>query len=294
MKQGLAEFPTSSDKDVVYSFLAKYVRKTHSDCEIKRELKNNEGMSFVDMITPSDIAFVISIIKNSRHVWDQTMKMTSTAFNANVENEKKLRPLFTEGIGKKKEQGKSLWSAKGIKYFKRAERKWKKIYQNETIMIELYSGFAAWLNKYGRTIIVAKNSTKSLHSVLATKMVKKMNKHVDDKSTDSERENESDEEEEDGYCSDKGSNRLSMTWSKEEMVREITAENDMQRSNNKRSRDSIDDSDGNNCDENDIDDNVEGSSSFTSSEKRQKLSGKANEVEIGMVRQNKAKERVRR
>jgi len=294
LKQGLAEFPTSSDKDVVYSFLAKYVRKTHSDCEIKRELKNNEGMSFVDMITPSDIAFVISIIKNSRHVWDQTMKMTSTAFNANVENEKKLRPLFTEGIGKKKEQGKSLWSAKGIKYFKRAERKWKKIYQNETIMIELYSGFAAWLNKYGRTIIVAKNSTKSLHSVLATKMVKKMNKHVDDKSTDSERENESDEEEEDGYCSDKGSNRLSMTWSKEEMVREITAENDMQRSNNKRSRDSIDDSDGNNCDENDIDDNVEGSSSFTSSEKRQKLSGKANEVEIGMVRQNKAKERVRR
>lgn len=294
MKQGLAEFPTSSDKDVVYSFLAKYVRKTHSDCEIKRELKNNEGMSFVDMITPSDIAFVISIIKNSRHVWDQTMKMTSTAFNANVENEKKLRPLFTEGIGKKKEQGKSLWSAKGIKYFKRAERKWKKIYQNETIMIELYSGFAAWLNKYGRTIIVAKNSTKSLHSVLATKMVKKMNKHVDDKSTDSERENESDEEEEDGYCSDKGSNRLSMTWSKEEMVREITAENDMRRSNNKRSRDSIDDSDGNNCDENDIDDNVEGSSSFTSSEKRQKLSGKANEVEIGMVRQNKAKERVRR
>ena len=103
MKQGLADFPTSSDKDVVYSFLAKYVRKTHSDCEIKRELKNNEGMSFVDMITPSDIAFVISIIKNSRHVWDQTIKMTSAVFNANVENEKKLRPLFTEGKGKKKE-----------------------------------------------------------------------------------------------------------------------------------------------------------------------------------------------
>ena len=35
-------------------------------------------MSFVDLITPSDIAFVISIIKNSRHVWDQTIKMTST------------------------------------------------------------------------------------------------------------------------------------------------------------------------------------------------------------------------
>ncbi|MFN9897508.1 MAG: hypothetical protein ACK55Z_01670, partial [bacterium] len=67
---------------------------------------------------------------------------------------------------------------------------------------------------------------------------------MDDKSTDSERENESDEEEEDGYCSDKGSNRLSMTWSKEEMEREITADNDMRRNNNKRSGDSIDNSDG--------------------------------------------------
>jgi len=33
-------------------------------------------MSFVDMITPSDIAFVISVIKNGRHVWDQKMRMT--------------------------------------------------------------------------------------------------------------------------------------------------------------------------------------------------------------------------
>ena len=74
-KHGLQEFPSNEDKEVVYSFLAKYVRKTHSDCEIKRELKNNEGMSFVDMITPSDIAFVISVIKNSRHVWDQTIRM---------------------------------------------------------------------------------------------------------------------------------------------------------------------------------------------------------------------------
>ncbi len=43
---------------------------------VKSNLKNNEGMSFVDTITPSDIAFVISVIKNSRHVWDQTIRMT--------------------------------------------------------------------------------------------------------------------------------------------------------------------------------------------------------------------------
>ncbi len=30
-------------------------------------------MSFLDLITPSDIAFVICIVKNARHVWDQTI-----------------------------------------------------------------------------------------------------------------------------------------------------------------------------------------------------------------------------
>ena len=62
-----------NEKELLYMFLAKYIRKTHSDSEIKRELKNNKGMLFLDLITPSDIAFVICIVKNARHVWDQTI-----------------------------------------------------------------------------------------------------------------------------------------------------------------------------------------------------------------------------
>jgi hypothetical protein len=42
------------------------------------------------------------------------------------EGEVKLRPLFTERTGKKKEQGKSLWSNEGMKYFKRAEKNWER------------------------------------------------------------------------------------------------------------------------------------------------------------------------
>ncbi len=53
-------------------------------------------------------------------------------------------------------------------------------------MMELYRRFG--------DIIVAKNSTKSLHSVIATRMIKKVNKDDDDKSNDSEKENESDVE----------------------------------------------------------------------------------------------------
>jgi hypothetical protein len=38
------------------------------------------------------------------------------------ERETRLRPLFTGGKGKKKEQGMSQWSDEGLKYFRRAEK----------------------------------------------------------------------------------------------------------------------------------------------------------------------------
>ncbi len=74
LKNGLQDFGSDKEKEVLYMFLAKYVRKTHSDSEIKQELKSNKGMPFVDLITPSDIAFVISVIKNAQQVWDQTIR----------------------------------------------------------------------------------------------------------------------------------------------------------------------------------------------------------------------------
>jgi hypothetical protein len=45
----------------VYKFFAIYMRKVYSDSDIKTDLKNNEGLSFIGKITPSDIAFVISV-----------------------------------------------------------------------------------------------------------------------------------------------------------------------------------------------------------------------------------------
>ena len=48
LKDGLQDFESDNEKEVLYMFLVKYVRKTHSDSEIKRELKSNEGMSFLD------------------------------------------------------------------------------------------------------------------------------------------------------------------------------------------------------------------------------------------------------
>jgi hypothetical protein len=107
----------------VYKFFARYVRKVYSDSDIKTDLKNNEGLSFVDRINPSEILFVIRVLKNGCDMWDQNIKMKQLGAAVHGDRETKKRPLFTEGKGKKKEQGKSLWSGEGLKYFARAEKK---------------------------------------------------------------------------------------------------------------------------------------------------------------------------
>ncbi len=55
-------------------------------------------------------------------MWDQKIGMKELGVVVHGEWEVKVRPLFTEGTGKKKEQGKSLWSDEGMKYFQRAEK----------------------------------------------------------------------------------------------------------------------------------------------------------------------------
>jgi hypothetical protein len=106
----------------VYKFFARYARKVYSDSDIKTDLKINEGLSFIDKIPPSDIVFVISVLKNGCEVWDQNIKMKQLGVAVHGDRETKKQPLSTGGKGKKKEQGKSLWSGEGLNYFKRAEK----------------------------------------------------------------------------------------------------------------------------------------------------------------------------
>ncbi len=73
----------------MYEFLARYLRKVYPDTDIKKDLKNNEGFLFIDRITPSDIVFVISILKNGCNIWNQTIKMKQ--LGAAVHGEREMR-----------------------------------------------------------------------------------------------------------------------------------------------------------------------------------------------------------
>jgi hypothetical protein len=90
LRNGLDHYASSSNKAELYKFLARYVRKVYPDTDIKNDLKNNEGFSFIDRITPSDIAFVLSILKNGCNVWDQTIKMKQLGAAVHGERETRL------------------------------------------------------------------------------------------------------------------------------------------------------------------------------------------------------------
>jgi hypothetical protein len=90
LRSGLDHYASSSNKAELYKFLARYVRKVYPATDIKKDLKNNKGFSFIDRISPSDIAFVISILKNGWDVWDQTVKMKQLGAAVHGERETRL------------------------------------------------------------------------------------------------------------------------------------------------------------------------------------------------------------
>ncbi len=102
----------SNTLDQIFNLIARYVWKVHSDEHIRKVIRYNAGSSFLDIIGPSDITYIVSIIKNSKDLWDQDIWMQELGEEAKENPEKKLKPLFTSWSGQKKTQGKSLWKEK--------------------------------------------------------------------------------------------------------------------------------------------------------------------------------------
>ncbi len=75
----------------------------------------------MDVIGPGGIAYIISIIKNSKDIWEQDLQMQELGAQA-MGNETKWKPLITSGSGQKRAQGKTLWNLDDMEFFHRAEK----------------------------------------------------------------------------------------------------------------------------------------------------------------------------
>jgi hypothetical protein len=128
---GIQRFVDENTFDELFQFIALYLRRLYSNAHLQRSMKRFVNRSFLEMITPSDITYVLAFIKNSQGVWDQDLREVE---NPHVQGGKeKLCPIFTSGKGKKRIFGKSVWTREGLEYFYTAEMHWKKVYTTKTI-----------------------------------------------------------------------------------------------------------------------------------------------------------------
>ena len=147
----------------LFDFLGRYVHKTHTDDDlILKKLRASPGISYLDVIRPSDIAYVIALMKNTREIWDQDLRLSAGGEAVMGNKETKVKPKFTGGKGQKRMKGKSLWNKEGMTYFKTAEKNWRRVYEDETLIQFLYQGWDLWLEVYGKDLKIGDGTNKHI------------------------------------------------------------------------------------------------------------------------------------
>ena len=193
--------------DSVLDFIARYVRKVHSDSFIRFAMKSNPGDGFLNIIGPNDIAYVLAVFKNGQQMWNQDIRM-----QAGGNPEKKEKPLFSTGDGKKRQVGKSLWNKEGRKYFYDMENRWAEIYNNKKAMTILYKRWEDWIESNRGKEIKVGDGMKTFHYVMGTW-------HNDDETGELQDTNEDiSESEDEGYSSERKISKYRKAWMSGELV----------------------------------------------------------------------------
>jgi hypothetical protein len=166
LQEGVEKFIDEEKVDIVYDFIARYVRKLYADGTIRDNLEKNPGLCFLQFITPSDIAYIITLIKNGKTVWDQELMKK---VGGSKEIKKKARPLFTCGEGQKRQLGQSVWSDDGMEYYETARNNWIEVYKDEELFGDFCMGWEQWLLTETKEYKGEEGwSRKSLYDVLGT------------------------------------------------------------------------------------------------------------------------------
>jgi hypothetical protein len=112
------EEPISGGFNETCEFFTKYLQRIHPGTYWKKSMNLSPNVFWFQLVTPSNIAFVISLLKNGIPVWNKKKIL----FKTEESRRKKARPLFTAGEGKKKSSGGTAWSMEWLKYFHTVEK----------------------------------------------------------------------------------------------------------------------------------------------------------------------------
>ncbi len=124
----------------MFEFLFNYVRRIKLDSDWRKLLKKNPEKPFLLFVTPSDIAFILSLIKNGLGMWEQARRQQDSRTRV----ESKALPLFTKGEGQKRESGKTVWNNDRLNFYYTAEKNWKPVYNDKDELSDLCNKWEQW------------------------------------------------------------------------------------------------------------------------------------------------------
>ena len=160
---GVMFFHNHRQMDELMEFLASFVRLVHADRYYKNLLIKNRGSLFLDIITASDIAYAVSLIKNSDSYW---LKMQN-------DDGEVIQPLYTSGKGIKRVYGVTTWKSSGKKYYREVLGAWKSAFKmNHGDFKVLHKYWDKWIASTdgGRKFLLdSGNTKKTAFSVLVTR-----------------------------------------------------------------------------------------------------------------------------
>ena len=206
LAKGVTFWTVQKRMDELCEFLAYYARQVHSKRYYRSALVTNPGATFLDIITASDVAYAVSLIKNGRLVWIDQLRRSKAQHNGDEteainemmivddndqdkededededeaeegggkktkkKTSKKLRALFTVGEGKKRTFGITTWNDKGKEFFKTALENWKPAFDSKDIQNKvLRRHWDRWLETEGRDMTIELDGiyTKSMYDIL--------------------------------------------------------------------------------------------------------------------------------
>lgn len=116
------------------------------------------------MIGPSDVAYVICILKNNIEVW---------RYDPTDTTKEHPKPVFTRGESKKREFGRMTWSDNGIKYYEEGVKNWKRVFDRRQPYFEaLHEGWDSWLEDAAGVVNPDGWTRKNIRNVLRTRAEK--------------------------------------------------------------------------------------------------------------------------
>ena len=159
----LGDTNDESALEPVCRFLGKYVKYLHGENTIKKYVDTHKGNTFLNMLTPSDVAYSIGLIKNNQDVWKEQYEVTKMSKETQDKYKDKNdtdfvyknKPLYTKGSGQKRQFGKVMWADEGTLFMRGAKDVWLKAFKNDEVKILLQR---AW-EKYSE----ANNDVASQH-----------------------------------------------------------------------------------------------------------------------------------